>query len=73
MGHRYIALGEGAKAIEAFTNLLIVDPQNGDAIIQIERAKNADKVFGLLTDAESLERNNAFEDALRNYQEAALV
>ncbi|MEC7905929.1 MAG: hypothetical protein VYC82_01755 [Verrucomicrobiota bacterium] len=70
MGHRYIALGEGAKAIEAFTNLLTVDPQNEDAIIQIERAKNADEVFGLLTDAESLERSDAFEDALRNYQNA---
>ncbi len=70
MGHRYIAQGQGAKAIEAFTNLLSIDPQNEDAILQIERAKNADAVYALVKEAEEKERAEAFEEALAAYQQA---
>jgi len=70
MGHRYIAQGQGAKAIEAFTNLLSIDPQNEDAILQIERAKNADAVYALVKEAEAQERSEEFEAALVAYQEA---
>lgn len=70
LGHRYIAQGQGAKAIEAFTNLLSLDPENEDAILQIERAKNADTVFALIKKAEMQERSEAFEDALDAYQQA---
>ncbi len=70
LGHRYIAQGQGAKAIEAFTNLLSIDPQNEDAILQIERAKTADDVFNLVNEGEAQERNEAFEEALVAYQQA---
>ncbi len=70
LGHRYIAQGQGAKAIEAFTNLLSIDPQNEDAILQIERAKNADAVFSLVKEGEAKERAEEFEDALLAYQQA---
>ncbi len=70
LGHRYIAQGQGAKAIEAFTNLLSIDPQNEDAILQIERAKVADEVFTLIKEAETNERAEAFEVALTAYEEA---
>jgi tetratricopeptide (TPR) repeat protein len=70
LGHRYIAQGQGAKAIEAFTNLLSIDPQNEDAILQIERAKNADDVFSLVKEGEAQERSEAFEEALVAYQQA---
>ena len=70
LGHRYIAQGQGAKAIEAFTNLLSIDPQNEDAILQIERAKTADDVFNLVKKGEEQERSEAFEEALVAYQQA---
>ncbi len=70
LGHRYIAQGQGAKAIDAFTKLLSIDPQNEDAIIQIERAKTADEVFALINTAETHERGLEFEDALADYQTA---
>ncbi len=70
LGHRYIAQGQGAKAIEAFTNLLSVDPQNQNAILQIERAKTADDVFNLVKKGEVQERSEAFEEALVSYQQA---
>ncbi|MDA7640756.1 hypothetical protein N8787_03880 [Opitutaceae bacterium] len=70
LGHRYIAQGQGAKAIEAFTNLLSIDPQNENAILQIERAKTADDVFNLVKKGEVQERSEAFEEALVAYQQA---
>ena len=70
LGHRYIAQGQGAKAIEAFTNLLSIDPQNENAILQIERAKTADDVFNLVKKGEVQERSEAFEEALIAYQQA---
>jgi tetratricopeptide (TPR) repeat protein len=70
LGHRYIAQGQGAKAIEAFTNLLSIDPQNEDAILHIERAKTADDVFNLVKKGEEQERSEAFEEALVAYQQA---
>lgn len=70
LGHRYIAQGQGAKAIEAFTNLLSIDPQNESAILQIERAKTADDVFNLVKKGEVQERSEAFEEALIAYQQA---
>lgn len=70
LGHRYIAQGQGAKAIEAFTNLLSIDPQNENAILQIERAKTADDVFNLVKKGEGQERSEAFEEALAAYQQA---
>ena len=70
LGHRYIAQGQGAKAIEAFTNLLSIDPQNENAILQIERAKTADDVFNLVKKGEVKERSESFEEALVAYQQA---
>lgn len=68
LGHRYIAQGQGAKAVEAFTNVLSLAPDNEDALAQIERAKSADEVFALIHQAESQERESAFEQALTAYQ-----
>lgn len=70
LGYRYIAQGQGAKAVEAFTNVLSINPENEDALLQIERAKNADQVFALIEQAETQERSEAFEDALAAYQQA---
>ncbi len=70
MGHRYIAQGQGAKAIEAFTNVLTVDPQNEEAVRHLERAKYADQVFALLQQADQKEANDELEAALEDFQEA---
>lgn len=70
LGHRYIAQGQGSKAVEAFNNVLSINPENEDALRQLERAKNADKVFTLIEQAETQERSEAFEDALIAYQQA---
>ena len=73
LGHRYIAQGQGAKAIEAFNNVLTINPENEDALRQLERAKNAAEVFTLIGSAETQERSEAFEEALVGYQKASEI
>ena len=70
LGHRYIAQGKGAEAVEAFSNVLSINPENEDALLQLERAKNADEVFALIGQSETQERSSAFEDALSGFQQA---
>ena len=70
LGHRYIAQGQGAQAIEAFTNVLTVDPTNEEAVRHLERAKFADQVFALLQQADQKEANEELEAALEDFQQA---
>ncbi len=67
-GHRLIASGQGAQAIDAFMEVLKLDPDNEEAVSQIDRARNADRVYNHLVAAKSNEDQGHLETALESYR-----
>jgi len=70
LGHRQIAQGKGDEAIQSFSNVLKYQPDNEDAIKQIERAKVAGQVYAFLVTAKQQEKREELEEALTSYQKA---
>lgn len=72
-GNRFIAQGKSEQAIEAFTRVLEIEPENEEAIKQLERARFADKVYASLQAAKQHEDDWELETALSFYQEASSI
>lgn len=69
-GYRFIATGQGKQAIDSFMNVLKLDPDNEEALPQIERAQTADVVYNYLVTADNQENQGLLEDALESYKYA---
>ena len=73
IGHQQIAQGKGDEALQSFSNVLKYDPNNEDAISQIERAKVANQVYALLVTAKQQEDRGELEQALESYEKAFAI
>lgn len=69
-GHQFISQGKSAEAVEAFTNVLEIEPSNEEALKQLERARVADQVYAALQTAKSNEDSDNLEQALEEYSRA---
>lgn len=69
-GRTALAEGAGAAATEAFERALELQPDNQLATQGLARAKNIERVFALITEAEGLETTGQFEAARDTFAKA---
>ncbi|MBM4054136.1 MAG: hypothetical protein FJ264_05580 [Planctomycetes bacterium] len=70
-GQQALVEGNGALAQKRFQVALMIDPENGFARQNLERAKNIEKVMAFIASGEKHEKNNELSAAYDKYQEAA--
>jgi tetratricopeptide (TPR) repeat protein len=67
---RALKEGDGKRAEQLFSVVLMIDPGNDSARHNLERAKNTEAVMQLIASGASHEENNDLSRALTDYQEA---
>ncbi|MDQ8205157.1 hypothetical protein [Pelagicoccus sp. SDUM812003] len=70
LGHRFISQGKSEEATEAFMRVLEVDPENEEALKQLERARISDRVYAALQAANASEEEGRLEEALASFEKA---
>ncbi len=69
-GQQALAKGQRDAAKAAFNSALVKSPGNEDAIRGLKRAENIDRVFALLLQGETLEKQSQFAQAAESYGKA---
>jgi len=72
-GNRFIAQGKSQDAVAAYTRVLEIEPENEEALRQLERARVADRAFRALQLAAQNEQANDLEVAFTQFQEALSI
>jgi tetratricopeptide (TPR) repeat protein len=72
-GNEALASGDASTAIEAFTIVLSITPNDADAAESFARAQTLEEVLNLLRSAGQLEDAEQFQAALAEYKEAQSI
>ena len=68
-GAAALAAGEQARAIDAFERALAISPDSPTATAGLARARQVDRVLGLMADADAAEVSGQRDAAIRSYQQ----
>jgi tetratricopeptide (TPR) repeat protein len=72
-GHEALEGGDASTAINAFTIVLFITPDDADAATSLARAQTLEEVLQLLGSARELEAAEQLQEALAAYQEARSI